>query len=774
MSAAQREFPKLDLAFTNENAALATQFLEALGGGPDGVFTFQTFPDRDKGEPPPAHGDPRSRILTGTFRQYAKILAELNRARAGVFVTVNPQRGNWRANANTIRPRAVFHENDGALKDNVAHLWPIEPSMIVRTRDNHSHIYWFLDNTVGTPEERALWEAIERHLVEKRGSDRQCQKYCQVLRLPGFYHTKNPDTPRLVTIAKPYNGARYTLEEMALAFPPLEAPRIIEQEVSQHELEQNGIADLPVVSEVQWSDIRKMLDYINPDAPVYPNEGDGGEGTRKRWLNVLMALEETKHPDRVLVADEWSRCGGLRDRVFPVGGEVLQHRGYVEDEPAYQMGTFKRNTGPKIGLGTLIRYAKEGGWPGWTKDGEEEIDFDAADRATLVDTFMITGGDEALARTPPPQDFLLDGFISGSDTMSALLGRGGAGKSKFVNGIAAAVASGTPAFGYMPLMPAVVGACVIVDIENEPDEFTRRFQDHVRAMVEHNVIRPEQAPELFKNIQHVYINRMSWPLVITSHGTPVRHSRNFERLYDELSRARDRCPTKPRWAVFDALYKFHTAEENSQSHMLMVMEQLNELSHKVFGKIPRSFVHHASKGNAATSHLNDTGGTSRGASSIEAAVRSSVTIRGLTKEEAKMMGIGETQHRDFARIFVGKSNYRVMKPDWFNVRSFGGAWWHTGREPASMAPEDRMSYEAFIVRLYDLMVRKGLDVTVTSAGRAYSKALGGTRAQLDSWLGMAEIDGYIRKHGRGKLTWIASIADLPVVTPDDANTEALM
>ena len=756
--------PRLGLSFGRENATIARAFLDALGG-PGASFTFQTFVDRAKGDPPPSKNDPRSRIIPGTLDQVARTLADLNDQRAGVFVTVNPQRGDWRANVNTIKPRALWHENDGTLPDNVRHAWPIEPSMVVRTRENHTHIYWLLNDLPGTPQEWAVWEGIERHLVEKRLSDPQCMKRCQVLRVPGFYHCKDPTNPRLVTLEQPDNGKRYSLGIAEQAFPPVGELRVIETKLTQVDLDTHGIADIPLVTDVQWRDIVAMLDYVNPDAPAVPT-GEG-DGTRSRWLKVLMVLEGTKHPERRLIADEWSRCGGSRDRVYAFGGPITEHRGYIEGEVEHQMGSFKREDGPKVALGTLIRYAREGGWPGWSSESKREDEdwlTEGEAASVRVDTFIHTGGDEALVRVAPAQNFLLDGFMSGEGTMSAILGPGGIGKSKLVKGIACSIAAGVPAFGHQMLMPHEVGAAVIADLENNQHEFTRRLQDQVRAMVEHGQIRREDAIEIMRNVRHLYIDRMIFQLAFQQHSMPIRHNRHYNAIYDALSRARDACRMAVRWLCFDALYKFHLLEENNQQHMLYILETLDELATKVFGaSVPRSFVHHSAKSNTSTSAQNSTGQTARGAGSITASIRSSVAVRGLTEEEMLLHGIGPNQWREFAMVYVDKSNFRVMKPDSFMVRSFGGAWWYARRDVASQPMDEETSegFMRFLVRMYELVVLRKVELTSTSALRNHNSFLGGSQKELKHYLAVAEVEGHITKNARGKYMWAGTRPEKP-------------
>lgn len=767
---------RLGLRF-DHGFAQAKAFLDALGGIRSD-FTFQTFADRGKGDPP-VRGDYRAQIITGTFEQHYKTLARLNNQRAGVFVTVNPQAGPGRSDANTARPRAIWHENDGAIPDNVEQLWPLAPSMVVRTRENHTHTYWLLEHTEGSADNWHLWEGIERHLVEHRGSDPNAMKRCQVLRVPDFFHVKDPANARLVQLAQYPNGKRYTLQQLAEAFPPTERQRSIVGPTTL-ELDTHGIQDLPSVTETDWRDILAALDYINPDAAARPTE-DGG-GTRGRWLRVLMALEETKHPDRRVVADEWSRCGGRLDSQFPVSPGLVQHAGYVEGEVEWQMQSFRRADGSKVGIGSLVRFAKEGGWPGWSHSLRTEDDpmrglvaegsDDSAGAVNASALFVHTRGDEALSLVPPAQDFLLDQFLAGDGTFSAIAGRGGVGKSKLVLGVAAAVASGTPAFGYAPLTPHIVGSTVIVDLENGRHEFTRRFQDHTRAMIQHNLLQPDEAQDVMQRVHHVFIDRMLYPLAFTSAGAPLRHNAHWNALYTELSRIRDTCAYGVRWCVLDALYKFHALNENDNMHMIYAMEQINDLVTRVFGHIPRSVVHHSRKGSTGDYWKDDSGGL-RGAGAVEAAMRSVITLRHLSEDECRTMGVGAEQRRDFAIVQVAKSNYQVMKPDSFMVRAFNGTWWHCGREPVSIDEQKTAKadeqYQQFLVRLHEIIVIKQAQTSLYKLSEYYRSQFNLSTALIREFGTRAIMDGYVVEMGARRggqwLKWAGST----FASPDGAD-----
>ncbi len=703
------------LSLSGFDFAQARAFLDALAGKPNAQHLFLTFEDRDKGEKPSAN-DPRTRVLHGTLDEHARTLAQLNNARAGIFVAVNPQRGGWRSDANTIAPRAIWHENDGALKDNVAPHWPIPPSMVVRTRPDHSHIYWFLQPG---QEDWEQWYGIARHMVTQRGSDPNCTKRCQVLRVPGFYHTKNANSPSLVSIVQPYNGKRYALPDLASAYPPV---------ARQHGIEAEDSDGLQTVNEAKWSDIVRMLGHIDPDKG------------RDQWIRVLMALEETKHPDRRIVADEWSRKDGKSEK-------------YLEGEVEYQMNSFKRTEGPRVGIGSIVHFAKEGGY---VADPVADL-LGPEPAASKLPTFTHTTAGQALATEPPPQDFLLNGFLSGSHSMSAIAGRGGVGKSKLVLGIAASIATGMPAFGYTPLAPHVMGSSVLLDLENEPHEFSRRIRDHERAMRSHG----QEVERLGASVHHVFIDRMLYPLTVSNNGAPMRHATNWNTLRDTLTRIRDQVGDV-RWCCADALYKFHAVSENDPAHMVYAMEQINELVSAVFGAIPRSIVHHSTKGKAGDYFSDSGGGTMRGSGAIEAACRSVIQIRTLDDAECKLHGISKDQRRQFAVCSVTKSNYAVMQPDNFMLRTFGSAWWHCersivdDREP--MAEAESRKLQSFMVGLHELMKLRGLRVTQSAIGTKYKRLFPGfQKAELIELLGEAEMRGYIyRKSGGayGHYVWV--------------------
>ena len=83
------------------------KFLKVLDKGSE--FTFQTFDgNQDR------NNKNLIRIFHGNLEQHARSLVELNKAGAGVFVTINQTDLLGRSKENIKRVRAVFADLDGA------------------------------------------------------------------------------------------------------------------------------------------------------------------------------------------------------------------------------------------------------------------------------------------------------------------------------------------------------------------------------------------------------------------------------------------------------------------------------------------------------------------------------------------------------------------------------------------------------------------------------------------------------------------------------------
>jgi hypothetical protein len=142
-----------------------------------------------------------------------------------------------------------------------------------------------------------------------------------VLRLPGFYHNKAE--PYLVRIVEA-SGKRYTRDELLKAFPPVKEdpapPPVFSSDSSAH-----------VSSEDSYR-ISSALKMIDPD----PYD---------KWLQVGMILHAVYDGDAdgLFLWIDWAQASVKFD----------------QKEHVYKWGTFGKEDGPKLGLGTLFHLANE-------------------------------------------------------------------------------------------------------------------------------------------------------------------------------------------------------------------------------------------------------------------------------------------------------------------------------------------------------------------------------------------------------------------------------
>jgi hypothetical protein len=187
----------------------ARRFLKRLDPNAT-VFTFATFTDT-KEKPRP---DPLARIQTGTFEELAPWLERHNMLGAGVFVTVNETDGTGRKKENIVRIRALWQEADRGDEPEL----PVEPHMVIESSPGKFHRYVLVRD--GVLDE---FESVQRRLVDDYGSDPNAKDRSRVLRLPGFYHMKNPDSPHLVRIVSTSEEPR-AWDELKERFPPVVRP----------------------------------------------------------------------------------------------------------------------------------------------------------------------------------------------------------------------------------------------------------------------------------------------------------------------------------------------------------------------------------------------------------------------------------------------------------------------------------------------------------------------------------------------------------------------
>lgn len=290
----------------------AERFLTLLDESAE-KFTFQTFTDK-KPKPTP---DPLVKTFNGSLSEHRHELTKLNNKGAGAFVTVNETDLKGRKKENIVRIRAVFRELDRPGTPST----PIEPHFIVESSPGKFHEYYLVEGL-----ENDQFEGVQQTFIDQYGSDSNAKDVSRVLRLPGFYHLKDPDNPFKVRIVHESGKQSYAADELLNAIPPTERKKRYRK---VQDLPRNGQLSSP-------AKVRSALDSIDPDESYTV------------WLRNGMAIhhETNGSVEGFQVWDGWSAKGLL----------------YKEGECLCKWDGFDANRADGVRIGTLFYEAKRAGW----------------------------------------------------------------------------------------------------------------------------------------------------------------------------------------------------------------------------------------------------------------------------------------------------------------------------------------------------------------------------------------------------------------------------
>lgn len=194
----------------------AERFIEALAGTVDAEVTFQTFADHDGGK------QCAPSILHGSIAEHWDALAALNEHGHGIFVMVNAGDLKGRTKANVVGLRALFIDDDGKgaqpvvfTEVGVAPFTSLAPSWSVESSPGKWHHYFGLKP--GEPVDQ--FTPAQAALAQRFNTDPAVKDISRVMRLPGFFHRKNPSSPFLVRFVQA-RPERYTIKEVCGAYAP--------------------------------------------------------------------------------------------------------------------------------------------------------------------------------------------------------------------------------------------------------------------------------------------------------------------------------------------------------------------------------------------------------------------------------------------------------------------------------------------------------------------------------------------------------------------------
>lgn len=253
----------------------ARAFLAALDEGAD-HFCFRII-----------RPDKVARNFNGPLEQLAPILARENAGGAGVYVVVNE---GGHDTASIRRVRAVFADND-TPGEPLAKVMGcgLEPHVTVETSPGKWHAYWLVDGLA-----LDQFHGVQAAIAQAFDTDGSMGDLPQVMRLPGFHHTKGEPHPVRIT----YNAGTlpYKAEAVLARFPPVVA--------APAALATRGAATeaLETVTPEQVTELRSALASMRADdRDVWVANGQRlknlGEVGRGLWLEWSQTSDKWRPED---------------------------------------------------------------------------------------------------------------------------------------------------------------------------------------------------------------------------------------------------------------------------------------------------------------------------------------------------------------------------------------------------------------------------------------------------------------------------------------------
>jgi hypothetical protein len=244
----------------------ASYWVGALAGDPaSAVMDWRAIHDVDK----TVAGHARR----GTLAEHWSWLIEMNNAGYGIFATVNMMDGIGRELANVAYIRSQFVDLDQGDAEQQFHRaanWQPAPSFAVNSSPGKFHIYWPVQSYTGNDR----FQLTQRKLRQLFNGDKRTIDASRVMRVPGFYHLKQPTNPHLVTMQALFNwGQRQPIESLEQATASI---NIIDGGIGvRHDLGDPSLA----APSLDW--LKYALELVDP------NELDRGE-----WIALTSAIKQ--------------------------------------------------------------------------------------------------------------------------------------------------------------------------------------------------------------------------------------------------------------------------------------------------------------------------------------------------------------------------------------------------------------------------------------------------------------------------------------------------
>jgi len=344
-----------------EEIKKAAQFL--------GRFAQSEFEFRYIYDPP----DMKDRTLKpnrdwGTLKDHAKKLARLNKGHAGIFFGVNANDGQGFKTANIVSTCCVFVDLDGAPLANLDRL-PIRPHAIIGTSPGKWHAYWFV---IGLPLDQ--FKLLQKRLAALIEADPSVCDLARIMRLPGFYHQKDPDNPFLVRVAEMTEEPDIAFADFEAALAAAEQERGIGKKSAAGkavwETPQNDNGAKPDDLAQAESALRHLIGKNALNLSIYPE-----------WVSMGMALHHSHGEEGFVLFHELSAEAGGYDG---------------EDACREKWASFSTPPDRPITMATYFAKARAEGWRPAKKKGKpgRPPSEDKPDAASITLELVRAAGDE--------------------------------------------------------------------------------------------------------------------------------------------------------------------------------------------------------------------------------------------------------------------------------------------------------------------------------------------------------------------------------------------
>lgn len=276
---------------SNINIEEAQKFLSLLDLSAS-KFWFRTVDD-DKARKSPV----LAKTLHGSLAELLPTLQRLQAEGAAIYVTVQQTENGAKA-ADVSRVRAIFAELDNGMPE----LWPLTPSLVIESSPGKYHCYWIVDGLWPADDNgRSDFASVMESLIADYKHDPNAKDLARVMRVPGFYHQKDPNKRFRSRIIEA-SGKRYSRAEILKAFPPVSNQR-------RRRVQNTIVYDRVQSALMDGNALLSMLCSISPnDYETWVKVGmalkkEHGEAGFRFWKAWSSTSSKYNHSE---IADKWA------------------------------------------------------------------------------------------------------------------------------------------------------------------------------------------------------------------------------------------------------------------------------------------------------------------------------------------------------------------------------------------------------------------------------------------------------------------------------------